>query len=121
MHFCRVIVALFFGLNLCQGEKNTSGDATCGADKEECDESVTVSSVTTNNNPWKPFRYKSSKSWLGFDEVYPSYSKWHNKTLHDASIPCERKEVLVFTPNAGLGDSIGALTSAFHYAVKTGR
>lgn len=49
------------------------------------------------------------------------YAAWHNRTLFNSKISCKEKLSFVFEPNAGLGDSIGALVSAFTYAVRSGR
>ena len=71
---------------------------------------------------WQPFVTETAKTrWIDFGKVMKVYAKWHNRTLYDTTINCDEKQVLVFTPNAGLGDSVGALTSAFIIAIKQGR
>ena len=116
-----VLVFLHFGT----GGKNSSGSmvdhTTCENDKEKCDQPSEKKVANPTEKDWKPFIFESSSVWVTLDSLYPAYTKWHNETLYDVTIPCNRKKALVFIPNAGLGDSIGALTAAFYYAIKTGR
>ena len=90
-----------------------------------CDETANCGG-TQNESPnrggWKPFVTEAGRSrWHDFERVLKVYAKWHDETLYDFSIKCSEKKALVFTPNAGLGDSVGALTSAFLIAIKQGR
>lgn len=101
------------------GELNVSGQETgyC-EDASGCNEPSRPPPVLG----WQPFVTEPAKTrWIDFSKVMKVYAKWHNRTLYDATISCDEKQVLVFTPNAGLGDSVGALTSAFILAIKQGR
>ena len=121
---CLYFVFLFCKYLLCCGDENSSeretAGSTCDASNNQCSEALSAE-TTTQKGKWEPFRFKATSVWVSLDKLYPAYVKWHNKTLYDSDIPCEQKKVLVFRPNAGLGDSIGALTSTFHYVIKTGR
>ena len=121
----KIILIIFFATCQCQEDENNSSenynDLTCDANKEDCNASSTIDPKESAQDKWTPFRYESTSIWVNFNSLYSSYVKWHNKTLFNARIPCDQKKVLVFSPNAGLGDSIGALTSGFHQAIKTGR
>jgi len=71
---------------------------------------------------WTPFTLDLSPStaWVRYDDVIAMYGEWHNQTLFGVN-RCEDKQVVIFEANAGLGDSIGAATSAFTKALQTGR
>ena len=118
----RIKFILLF-LQVCAGGKNSSGssakEATCDGDKVQCNgESAKKESSAEE---WKPFQYEATTIWVTFDSLFSTYNEWHKATLFNSAIPCHRKKALIFTPNAGLGDSIGALTAAFHHSIKTGR
>lgn len=55
-----------------------------------------------------------------WDHVYLEYARWHNETL---AKPCDAQAALplVWSPNAGLGDSLLALLAGLQTAMKTGR
>jgi len=107
---------LLSGCVLGQPDRNeNSSGMTC--DSDSC---VQVPAVEeASGGEWTPFSLQ--KMHTDFHSLLREYSKWHNRTLYDASLPCNRKLAVVFTPNAGLGDSIGALTGAFSHALRTGR
>ena len=69
---------------------------------------------------WQPFLFDSKTLYVTYESIIEKYSDWHSKILFSA-IPCENKKVIIFEPNAGLGDSVGGLFSAFRRSLQTGR
>jgi len=49
-----------------------------------------------------------------------AYATWHNETLANQHL-CKNVPILVWTATAGFGDSVNALTTAFRYALASGR
>lgn len=121
-HLLLVLVCCAWGANCAENSSDRDAgycddNASCAVGREH-----TVIKKPAASNEWKPFVTEGSRSrWYDFGKVLKVYSKWHNRTLYDSSIKCSEKKALVFTPNAGLGDSIGAMTSAFIIAIKQGR
>ncbi|XP_076822115.1 uncharacterized protein LOC143468667 [Clavelina lepadiformis] len=119
MRIYHLVISVCMSLNvLCYGKQRneSSKDEVCPSNHSDaCQEGIQEKEYFT------PFKYETSQNWVALEKVFPLYTAWHNRTLENSGIPCNEKKSLVFTPNAGLGDSIGALTSAFTYAVKTGR
>lgn len=121
-HLLLVLVCCAWGANCAENSSDRDAgycddSASCAVGREH-----TVIKKPAASNEWKPFVTEGSRSrWYDFGKVLKVYSKWHNRTLYDSSIKCSEKKALVFTPNAGLGDSIGAMTSAFIIAIKQGR
>uniref|UniRef100_H2Z2U5 Uncharacterized protein n=1 Tax=Ciona savignyi TaxID=51511 RepID=H2Z2U5_CIOSA len=92
---------------------------TCGAADEACGRNGDTDYFRSTN--WEPFVYDSNLKWAEFASIFKQYVVWHNATYYNTAIPCKEKKVVVFTPNAGLGDSLGALSSAMAHTFRTGR
>lgn len=87
-----------------------------------CDESYEHQAKFTFKkiNEWQPFLTYTNTHYVTYENIIEKYSDWHSKMLY-SEIPCENKKVVIFEPNAGFGDSVGALQAAFKKSVQTGR
>ena len=70
---------------------------------------------------WTPFKLPEETTFVDYQSLISHYARWHRDTLNDVTIACWNKEIIVFTPVAGLGDSIDAAVSAFALAIRHGR
>lgn len=108
-----------------QGPNSSSagntGSCTAGDGKCDLDKGSSGSLGVKNESVWKPFKITAKEKWISFTSLIENYVKWHGEALSDPDLPCSKRKVLIFEPNAGLGDSIGALTSGFLYALRAGR
>nr|XP_039251699.1 uncharacterized protein LOC120329223 [Styela clava] len=92
---------------------------SCIGDTGNCNEGNLE--IKENGGGWQPFRVSTQGKWISFENLAEKYAAWHERALKNEEIQCSERKILVFTPNAGLGDSIGALTSAYMYAMRTSR
>ena len=72
------------------------------------------------NIEWQPFLFSTNTHYVKYENIIKKYSDWHSKMLY-SEVPCKNKKVVIFEPNAGFGDSVGALSVAFKRSVQTGR
>nr|XP_002131199.1 uncharacterized protein LOC100179133 [Ciona intestinalis] len=104
-----------------QNMSEDNDSETCGKSSNLCEQASKEKPQRSQTAVWKPFVYESKAKWVAFQTVFAEYVIWHRRMFLNADIPCHEKKCVVFTPNAGLGDSIGALSSAVSIALKTGR